>query len=97
MAASQFSLTVFESTGALVAYEFIRHMWKEFRRLLLLGQRLGFTRMFMSHQGLSRCRIHSPLVKAVSGVIFEWAASQFSLIIYESTGAVSADESIRHL
>jgi hypothetical protein len=96
-AANQFSLTVFESTGALVAYEFIRHMWKEFRRLLLLGQRLGFPRLFMSHQGLSGCRIHSPLVKAVSGVIFEWAASQFSLIIYESTGAVSADESIRHL
>jgi hypothetical protein len=40
------------------------------------------------------CRIHSPHVKAVSGVIFEWAASQFSLIVYESTGA---DESIRHM
>jgi len=87
-AASQFSLTVYESTGAVVAYEFIRHMWKEFRGLLLLGQRLGFPRLFMSHEGLFGCRIHSPHVKAVSGVIFEWAASQFSLTVYESTRAL---------
>jgi hypothetical protein len=43
------------------------------------------------------CRIHSPPVKAVSGAISEWAASQFSLTVYDSTGAVGADESIRHL
>jgi hypothetical protein len=36
-------------------------------------------------------------VKAVSGAISEWVASQFSLIVYESTGAVCADESIQHL
>jgi hypothetical protein len=29
--------------------------------------------------------------------ISEWAASQFSLTVYESTGAVWADESIHHL
>jgi hypothetical protein len=43
------------------------------------------------------CQIHSPPVKAVSGAISEWAASQFSLTVYESTGPVWADESIRHL
>jgi hypothetical protein len=36
-------------------------------------------------------------VKAVSGAISEWAANQFSLTVYESTGAVWADESIHHL
>jgi len=68
---------------------------KEFRGLLLIGQRLGFPRLFMSHQG--GCRIHSLPVKAVSGAISEWEASQFSLTVYESTGAVGAYESIRHM
>jgi hypothetical protein len=51
-APSQFSFTVYESTGAVGADESIRHMWKEFRGLLLSGQRLSFPRLFMSHQGL---------------------------------------------
>jgi len=42
-------------------------------------------------------RIHSSPVKGVSGAIFYWAPSQFSMTIYESTGAVGADDSIRHL
>jgi hypothetical protein len=42
-------------------------------------------------------QIHSPLVKAVSGAISEWAASQFSMTVYESTRAVGAYESIRHM
>jgi hypothetical protein len=41
--------------------------------------------------------MHSSPVKGVSGAIFDWAASQFSLTVYESTGALGADESIRHL
>jgi hypothetical protein len=41
--------------------------------------------------------MHSSPVKAVSGAISEWAASQFSLTVYESTGAVGASESIRHM
>jgi hypothetical protein len=57
--------------------------------------RLSFPRLFMSHQGCLCCRIHSPPVKAVSGAISERAASQFSLAVYESTGAVGADECIR--
>jgi hypothetical protein len=42
-------------------------------------------------------RIHSSPEKALSGAISEWAATLFSLTVYESTGAVWADESIRHL
>jgi hypothetical protein len=47
--ASQFSLTVYESTRA---DESIRHVSKEFRGLILSGQRVSFPRLFMSHQGL---------------------------------------------
>jgi hypothetical protein len=42
-------------------------------------------------------QIHSSPGKAVSGSLSEWAASQFSLTVYESTGAVRADESVRHM
>jgi hypothetical protein len=38
-------------------------------------------------------RIHSSPVKAVLGAICEWAATQFSLTVYESTGTVLDDES----
>jgi hypothetical protein len=167
-AASQFSFTVYESTGAVGAEESIRHMWKEFRGLLLRGQRHSFPRLFMSPEGLfglpnpfATCessfggyiwmgsesvfldclwvnrgcggwRIHSAHVKRVWGLLLsgqrlsfpwlfmshqglfglpnsfatcessfggisEWEASQFSLTVYESTGAVEADESIRHM
>jgi len=36
-------------------------------------------------------------VKEVSGALSEWGATRFSLTVYESTGAVWADESIRQL
>jgi len=65
--------------------------------MLLSGRRFSVPRLFMSHQGLFGLRIHSPPVKAVSGAISEWAASQFSFTVYESTRAVGADESIRHM
>jgi hypothetical protein len=42
-------------------------------------------------------RIHSSPMQGVPGAIFNWAPSQFSLIVYVSTGAVGADESIRHM
>jgi len=35
--------------------------------------------------------------EGVSWALSEWAATPFSLTGYESTGAVGADESIRHL
>jgi hypothetical protein len=42
-------------------------------------------------------RIHSSPVQGVSGATFDWAPSQFSLTVFESTKAVGADESIRHM
>jgi len=42
-------------------------------------------------------RNHSSPGTAVSGAISEWATSQFSFTVYESRGAVGADESIRHM
>jgi hypothetical protein len=95
-ATTQFSLTVFESTGAVCADESMRHLWKQFRGLLLSGQRLSFPWLFMRQQGVG-WRIHSSPFKAVLGAIFEWAATQFSLTLSESTAAVWADESMRHL
>jgi len=62
---------------------------------------VGSNSVFLEYLWVTRgclgCQIHSPPVKAVSGAISEWAASQFSLTVYESTGAVWEDESIRHL
>ena len=42
-------------------------------------------------------RIHWSPVKAVSGALSEWATTHFSFTVYESIGAVWADESIRKL
>ena len=38
-------------------------------------------------------RIHLSPMKVVSGAISDWAATQFSLTVYESTGAVWDDKS----
>ena len=35
--------------------------------------------------------------ETVSGAISDWAATQFSFTVYESTGVVCADESTGHL
>jgi hypothetical protein len=51
-AASQFSLTVYESTGAMGADESIRRLEKQFRGLYLNGLRVSFPSLFMSQQGL---------------------------------------------
>jgi hypothetical protein len=118
---------------AVWATESIRHLWKQFRRTYLNGQRVSFPWLLMSQQGLcaltnpfitcensfTSCfcegadsvfgdrlwvkrgcvgtRIHSSPVQGVSGAISEWAASQFSFTVYESKGAVGADEFIRHM
>jgi len=70
---------------------------KRVSRAAFEWQRLSFPRLFMSHQGCLGWRIHLAPVKAISGAISEWVASQFSLTVYESTGVVGADESIRHM
>jgi len=51
----------------------------------------------MSQQGLCGMTKHSSLVKAVSGTISEWSATQFSLTFFESTGVVRAEDSLCHL
>jgi hypothetical protein len=41
-AATLFFFIVSESTGAVCAEDSMRHLWKQFRRLFLRGQRLSF-------------------------------------------------------
>jgi len=43
-----------------------------------------------------RCLLHASALQALSVIISELAASQFSLMISEPTGAVCADESMHH-
>jgi hypothetical protein len=50
-APTQFSVTVYESKGAVWADESIRHLGKEFQGLYLNGQRVSFPSLFMSQQG----------------------------------------------
>jgi hypothetical protein len=70
---------------------------KRFDGCFCVGSDLVLLECLRVTRGCLGCRIHSPPVKVVSEDISEWAASQFSLTIYESTGAVGADESIRHM
>jgi len=42
-------------------------------------------------------RIHSSRVKTVSGAVSMRAPTQFLVTVYESKGALGADESIRHM
>jgi hypothetical protein len=51
----------------------------------------------MSQQGLCGLTNHSSPVTIVWGAISEWSATQFSLNLYESTGAVRAEDSLCHL
>jgi len=41
-AATLFFFIVSESTGAVCVEDSMRHLWKQFRRLFLSGQRLSF-------------------------------------------------------
>jgi hypothetical protein len=59
-AATLFSFIVSESTGGVCAEDFMRHLWKQFLRLFLRGQRLSFPSLFMSQQGL--CGLTNPFV-----------------------------------
>jgi len=43
LATTQFSLTVYEYTGAVWGEESIRNLWKQFRGLFLTGRRLNFS------------------------------------------------------
>jgi hypothetical protein len=68
-----------------------------FRSCFCEGAASVFGDCLQVKRGCAGTRIHSSPVQGVSGAICEWAASQFSLTVYESTGAVGADESIRHM
>jgi len=50
----------------------------------------------LGHRGFLRCRIHASPVEAVSLRISKSTATRFLLIIYESTRAICAVESMRH-
>jgi len=96
-AATQFFVTPYESKGAVWAYESIRHLWKEFRSLFWLGGKSVFFDCLCVNRGCGAWRMHSLPVKRVSKATSEWATTKFCLTVYESKGAVWADESIRHL
>jgi hypothetical protein len=70
---------------------------KSFEGYLWVGSDSVFLDCLWVTKGCLGCRILSPPGKAVSGAISEWAVSQFSLTLYESTGVMWADESIHHL
>jgi len=62
-----------------------------------VGSDSVFLESFWVNMGCVGWRIYGSPVKAVLGAVYEWAATHFSLTVYESTGAVWSDESIRHL
>jgi hypothetical protein len=51
-AVTQFTLTFSDSAGALCAYKFRRHQWKQFHWRFLSQQRLTFHWLFFSQRGL---------------------------------------------
>jgi len=96
-AVTQFSLTLSESVGAICADEFTRYLYKQFGWLYWLGIDSVFRHCLWVKWGCVGWRIHSSPLKGVSRATSEWAGTQFSLTVYESIGAVWAEESIRHL
>jgi hypothetical protein len=65
-AATQFSLTIFESTWAVCSDEITSHMWKRFCWQFLRRQQLCFPWLFLSQQG--QCALTNPGV--TSGSIY---------------------------
>jgi hypothetical protein len=116
---TQFSLNIFEWTGAVCTSESKRQLYKQFRWWFLSRRRLSFPWIFLSENGLCaltnhslssassfgddffgmdsifldyflvnkgcvRWRIHASALEAVSVMISDYTASQFSLTISES-------------
>jgi len=96
-AVTQFSLTLSESVWAICADEFTRYLYKQFGWLYWLGIDSVFRHCLWVKWGCVGWRIHSSPLKGVSRATSKWAATQFSLTIYESVGAMYADESLRYL
>jgi len=57
---TQFSLTISEPTGAVCADESMCQLWKQFRWWFLSQQRLSFSRLFLTQQGL--CALTNPCI-----------------------------------
>ena len=68
-----------------------------FEGYFLVGNDSVFLDCLRVIRGSVGCRIHSSPVIVVSGALSEFASTHFSLTVYEYTGAVWVDESIRHL
>jgi hypothetical protein len=95
--ATQFSLTVYESTGAMWADESMGQLWKSFGNDIWVGNDSVSLDSLCVNRCCVGCRINSSPMKKVSGAIFEWIVTQFSLTVYDSTRVVCAEESMRHL
>jgi hypothetical protein len=79
LATTQFSLTVSESTGAVWANESIHHVWKQFRGLFLIRQRLSFSWLFLSQQGV--CALTNPCITSASSLEgYFWAVTDLVLL-----------------
>jgi hypothetical protein len=97
MVSTKFLLAISESIGTLCADESTRQLWKHCRWWFLSRQLLSFRWWFLINRDYVRRRIPASPVEAVSLIVFESAATQFSLGILQSTGYLCADESRRQL
>jgi len=59
-AANQFSVTISDSTGAVIADQSTRHLWNRFRSRFRRREWLSFHSQFLSQQGLGVLK--NPLV-----------------------------------
>ena len=71
--------------------------WSSFSDDVWVGNDSVSHEYFLVNRGCVRRRIHVSTHETVSVMIYELAATQISLTIFESTGAVCADESMREL
>jgi len=96
-ARTQFSLTIYESTGAVCADESKRQLCKQFWWWFPSRRRLNFLKYLWVNRGCVRWWIHASSLEAFYVMNSEAAGTQFSLNIFEHTGTVCADESKRQL
>ena len=79
--ATQFSLTISESTEALCSAESKHHLWMLFRWWFLSRQRLRFCWLFLIHQGL--WALTNPHVTCGSGFVHDfWVGSDLVFVDY---------------
>jgi hypothetical protein len=95
--ATEFSLTISKSTGAVCAEESMRHLWKQFRGLFVSGQQLSFPWLFVSQQVL--CGLTNPFVTCEStfeGYFYVGQRLSFPGL-FLCQRVLCADESMRQL